>query len=269
MFDEIGYWSEIKLEIVKKYASAYSTILTRKGFWHVYIDAFAGSGLNISRKTGKYILGSPLTALLVEPPFREFHFIDLDRKKVKNLRKEAEKREDVFVYEGDCNKILMEKVFPKVNYKEYRRGLCLLDPYTLNYNWEIIKTAGSMKSIELFINFPAMAINRVILRRDFERISDKQVERMNAFWGDNSWTEVAYSEEQSLFGPVKKKAPIENVLKGYCDRLRKVACFKYISNPMPMRYEGKIIYYLIFTSQQPVAINIVDDIMSVYRGRDG
>lgn len=269
MFDEIGYWSEIKLEIVKKYASAYSTILTKREFWHVYIDAFAGSGLNISRKTGKYILGSPLNALLVEPPFREFHFIDLDRKKVKNLRKEAEKREDVFVYEGDCNKILMEKVFSKVNYKEYRRGLCLLDPYTLNYNWEIIKTAGLMRSIDLFINFPAMAINRDILWRDFERIGDKQVERMNAFWGDNSWTEVAYSEEQSLFGTVKKKASIENVLKGYCDRLRKDACFKYISNPMPMRCEGKIIYYLIFTSQQLVAIDIVDDIMSVYRGRDG
>lgn len=25
--DEIGYWSEVKLDIIKKYASAYSTIL--------------------------------------------------------------------------------------------------------------------------------------------------------------------------------------------------------------------------------------------------
>jgi hypothetical protein len=28
-FDEIGYWSEVKLEIVRKYAKAYSTILSR------------------------------------------------------------------------------------------------------------------------------------------------------------------------------------------------------------------------------------------------
>jgi len=27
-FDEIGYWSELKLDIVRKYAAAYSTILT-------------------------------------------------------------------------------------------------------------------------------------------------------------------------------------------------------------------------------------------------
>ena len=43
-FDEIGYWSEIKLEIVRDYAAAYSTILTKKNLPHVYVDAFAGAG---------------------------------------------------------------------------------------------------------------------------------------------------------------------------------------------------------------------------------
>ncbi|MGO9109324.1 MAG: hypothetical protein ACLP9L_08835 [Thermoguttaceae bacterium] len=28
-FDEIGYWSEIKLDIVRKYAQAYSNILSK------------------------------------------------------------------------------------------------------------------------------------------------------------------------------------------------------------------------------------------------
>ena len=48
-FDRIGYWSEIKLEIIKEYASAYSTILaaqTGPSFYHVYIDAFAGAGMD-------------------------------------------------------------------------------------------------------------------------------------------------------------------------------------------------------------------------------
>jgi len=31
-FDEIGYWSEIKLEILRKYAPAYTTILSNKRF---------------------------------------------------------------------------------------------------------------------------------------------------------------------------------------------------------------------------------------------
>lgn len=44
-FDEIGYWSEVKLEIIENYARAYSTILaaqTAPTLSHVYIDAFAG-----------------------------------------------------------------------------------------------------------------------------------------------------------------------------------------------------------------------------------
>jgi len=73
-FDEIGAWSEIKLEIVRKYATAYSAILTGvPGLRHIYVDAFAGSGVHISRDTGDFVPGSPLNALRVEPPFREYH----------------------------------------------------------------------------------------------------------------------------------------------------------------------------------------------------
>ena len=78
-FDSIGYWSEVKLDIVKEYAAAYSLILSSQKYptlSHAYIDAFAGSGVHISRKTGEFIPGSPLNALLVEPPFRDYYLID-------------------------------------------------------------------------------------------------------------------------------------------------------------------------------------------------
>ena len=54
--DRIGYWSEIKLEIISKYASAYSSIMVSKGFHHVYIDAFAGAGVHVSKTTGDFAL---------------------------------------------------------------------------------------------------------------------------------------------------------------------------------------------------------------------
>jgi three-Cys-motif partner protein len=70
-FDEIGYWSEVKLEIVKKYASAYSTILASQQYIkkYLYIDAFAGAGTHISKRTGEFVPGSPMNALLIQPPF--------------------------------------------------------------------------------------------------------------------------------------------------------------------------------------------------------
>jgi three-Cys-motif partner protein len=55
-FDKIGYWSEIKLEIVREYAKAYSTILSAQKnpkLTHVYIDAFSGPGEHISKLVAK------------------------------------------------------------------------------------------------------------------------------------------------------------------------------------------------------------------------
>lgn len=113
--DEIGPWSEIKLDIIREYASAYSTILAAQKFprlFHAYIDAFAGAGVHVSRSTGEFVRGSPLNALLIEPAFREYHLIDIESKKVSALRNITAGRPDVTVYKGDCNAILLGEVFP-------------------------------------------------------------------------------------------------------------------------------------------------------------
>ena len=117
-YDEIGYWSEIKLDIVREFAGTYSKILnaqTKPSLYHIYIDAFAGAGKHISKRTGEFVKGSPQNALLLNPPFREYHLIDLDCKKVDSLKGIAEQfaNMNVNIYEGDCNRILLDQVFPK------------------------------------------------------------------------------------------------------------------------------------------------------------
>lgn len=92
--DAIGHWTEVKLHIIQDYASAYSRILTAKGFCHVYIDAFAGAGVHISKRTGKFVLGSPRLALEVTPPFKEYYFIDIDSAKIAELS-EVEHKTDM------------------------------------------------------------------------------------------------------------------------------------------------------------------------------
>ncbi|MEW6555610.1 MAG: three-Cys-motif partner protein TcmP [Actinomycetota bacterium] len=165
-FDEIGYWSEVKLDIVREYTQAYSTILTKKGFSHVYIDGFAGPGVSIAKSTGEFIPGSPLNALNIEPGFDDFYLVDLDGDRVEYLKSLIRERPDVHIFEGDCNKILIEEVFPRVRHEECRRGLCLLDPYGLHLNWQVIETAGKLRTIDLFLNFPIMDINRNALWRN-------------------------------------------------------------------------------------------------------
>ena len=133
-FDEIGYWSEIKLDIIKEYAAAYSKILSAQnapGLYHIYIDAFAGAGVHLSKSSGEFVPGSPTNALLVNPPFREYHFIDLNEQKVTSLEKLAKNRADVHIHHGDCNHILLDNVLPLAKYESYRRARECRPPPTM------------------------------------------------------------------------------------------------------------------------------------------
>lgn len=268
-FDEIGYWSEIKLDIVRDYTKAYSTILSaQKGLKHIYMDAFAGAGVHISKTTGELVQGSPLNALYLKPPFLEYYFIDMDMAKVDALKEAAGGKPNVHFYGGDCNDILLKDVFPKIRYEDYRRGLCLLDPYGLHLYWKVIESAGRMKSIEIFINFPVMDMNMNVLWHNPQGVDEADIERMNTFWGDETWRKIAYTEEMTLFGPEDRRADIKVVADAFRQRLVEVAGFGYVPEPMPMRNtKGSIVYYLFFASQNRTGEKILKDIFSKYRGR--
>ena len=267
-FDVIGYWSEVKLAIVNEYAKAYSTIFTKRKLSHVYIDGFAGPGVSINRSTGELVPGSPLNALNVEPGFDDYYLVDLDGDKADFLRELIGDRPNVHIFQGDCNKILLEEIFPCVCYKDFRRGLCLLDPYGLHLDWEVIETAGKLSTIDLFLNFPIMDMNRNVLWRDHSRVSQGQRERMTAFWGDDSWRQAAYRVKPDLFGGHDEKADNTHIAEAYCEHLRHDAGFSHVAEPLPMRNKrGAVVYYLIFASQRPVAQHIVSEIFAKYRDR--
>jgi three-Cys-motif partner protein len=275
-YDEIGYWSEVKLDIIKEYASAYSRIMssqTSPQFYHLYIDAFAGSGKHIRKETGEFVSGSPENALLVKPPFREYHFIDLDKQKIESLENMAGNRRDIYIYHGDCNHVMLDKVFPRTKYENYRRALCVLDPYGLHLNWEVISKAGQMKSIEIFLNFPVADMNRNVLWRKPENVSPSQIERMNRFWGDDSWHKKAYalSKQIKIFGEEElEKASNQRIATAFRKRLIDVAGFAHVPEPIAMRNsQNAVIYYLFFASQKPVAGDIVKYIFDKYSDRGG
>jgi three-Cys-motif partner protein len=261
--DEIGRWSEVKLDIIKRYAVEYSKILSNwkePRLFHVYIDAFAGTGYHLSEASGEMVLGSPLNALQVRPPFREYHLIDLDGDKAVGLRNLVGNRSDVYIYPGDCNVVLPAKVFPRVRFEDFKRGLCILDPYGLHLDWEVIRSAGAMKSMDVFINFPIYDININVLHRDPRTVQPLHVERMNAYWGDESWREFAYEESgPDLFGNTDlDKVSNERFAAAFRERLRKVAGFKKVPEPLAMRNSrGSTVYYLFFASQKGTAEDIV------------
>ncbi|HJW76030.1 MAG TPA: three-Cys-motif partner protein TcmP [Thermoleophilia bacterium] len=273
-FDEVGYWSEVKLEIVRKYATAYSTILSKqRGFTHWYVDGFAGAGEHKSKTTGEMVPGSPLNALAVRPPFHHFYLIDLDGERVAGLRAMIGDRADVTLLEGDCNRVLRDDVLPRVEFRKHRRALLLLDPYGLQLDWDVLALAGKLATIDLFLNFPIMDMNRNALWRDPTGVAADDAARMTRFWGDESWRTVAYqpARQKSLFGAGNvEKQSNEAIVAAFRDRLKKVAGFKNVPAPMPMRNTtNAVVYYLFFASQNATANRVVSDIFKKYRDHRG
>jgi three-Cys-motif partner protein len=86
--------------------------------------------------------------------------VDLDGNRVQSLQDLIGQRSDVTILQGDCNEVLLQKILPKVRYSRRRRALCLLDPYGLDLDWKVISTAGKLGTVDMFLNFPIMDINR-------------------------------------------------------------------------------------------------------------
>jgi three-Cys-motif partner protein len=272
-FDEIQYWSEVKLDIIRDYASEYSKILSRQSQIkeHVYIDGFAGAGIHLSKLSGETIPGSPINALNIDPPFKKYYLIDLKQSRTQNLISLAKNHQNVHVYPGDCNKILLQDVFPKVKFEDFRRGLCLLDPYGLHLDWKVIETAGEMKTIEIFLNFPIMDMNQNILWHQPEKVTAKQIQRMNFYWGDESWKTAVYEKDLNLFNLdwLKKEADSNGKIAfAFKERLKKVARFSYVLDPIPMRNsKGATVYYLFFASPNSTGVKIVKHIFDKYKDK--
>jgi three-Cys-motif partner protein len=211
------------------------------------------------------VLGSPLNALQVQPTFREYHLIDLDGDKIDGLRKIVGERPDVFLHKGNCNEVLLREIFPKVRREDFRRGLCLLDPYGLTLDWRVIQKAGALQSLDIFINFPIYDININVLHRNPSTVHPIHVERMNAYWGDESWRSVAYDKSPGLFEVMEEKISNERLAQAFKERLKNTAGFKRVPEPLPMRNrKGSVVYYLFFASQKNTAEKIVTHIFDKF-----
>jgi hypothetical protein len=160
-FDEIGYWSEVKLEIVEKYGAAYTNAFrSTPNLKKYYVDAFSGAGVHVSKRTGQPIEGSPARALKVVPPFHRFYFIDMDADKIAHLQRLCAGRTDVHIHTGDANRYLTKELLPTIQFRNFNRALCLLDPYGLHLDWEVLAQAGQSQAVDMFLNFPVMDMNR-------------------------------------------------------------------------------------------------------------
>src|SRR5258708_10556051 len=114
-----------------------------------------------------------------------------------------------------------------------------------------------------------MDMNMNVLLWRPEGVTEDNIARMNAFWGDDSWRSAAYRKEPTLFGEQEEKQSNEVIVAAFRKRLQEVAGFKYVPEPAPMRNStGAVVYYLFFAAHDRTADTILTQILSKYR-REG
>ena len=190
----------------------------------------------------------------------------MDQEKFENLRTLSNKKKNVFVFRGDCNNVLLDWVFPNVERKDGKRGLCFLDPYGIQLDWNIIQKAGSMGTLEIMMNFSIMDMRRNVFRHKLINVRPSQIKRMDKFWGDSSWQHIKGVVQGDLFSEDSIFTSADDIVKAYVQRLKTKARFKFVVDPVPIfNSKNNLIYYLIFATQNKTGHKIVTAIFNKYK----
>jgi three-Cys-motif partner protein len=270
--DVIGPWSEDKLKLLNKYLNAYTVIMQgqqwcRNGYH--YVDAFAGTSRPRARDEERYIDGSPRVALTIQYPFRSYTFIEKSPWRVQKLQRLQEEfpDRDIRICEGDCNRIIVTEITPRIRYEQFNRGLIFLDPFGMEVEWSTIEQIAETRALEIFLNFPVMALNRTVLPNDPNALTEAQIERMNRFWGSTGWRDDIYEEVPTLFGPIQAKIRSttgKRLGKLFKNRLEEV--FPYVTEPLEMtNSKNASLYCLMLAGHNQNGAKILQDIFGRYK----
>ena len=116
-----------------------------------------------------------------------------------------------------------------------------------------------------------MDMNRNALFWKPEEADQEDIARMTRFWGDEFWKQVAWvdSKQGDIFGATEQEKQSNKVIaEAFRERLKKVAGFAHVPEPLPMtNKKNAVIYYLFFAAKNPTAGNIIADIFK--RAREG
>lgn len=286
-----GDWTADKLERVRKYLCAYTTIFrsNRKAqyFRTIYVDAFAGTGHRVDSKrsqpgagffqteadpeTEAYKKGSARIALEVRPPFDRFIFVEREADRADELRELVRKlpmrSEDVEIITNEANDFL-QRWCASTDWHKHR-AVVFLDPYGMQVDWATLEALARTKAVDLWLLFPlGVAVNRLLTREGPPPAA--WADALTRIFGAEEWKAVFYRkrDEATLFGIESsevKDVDWKEIGKFFVERLKTI--FEGVApNPLPLRNsKGTPIYLLCFAAGNPAgaatAVKIAQNIL--------
>jgi three-Cys-motif partner protein len=267
--DVVGPWAVEKHQRLRDYLAAYTTVMKSQPWCrgYEYIDAFAGSGSARLRDQPVRIDGSPRIALELPHPFTGYTFIETAPWRIQHLQRLQAEFPDrnIRIVEEDCNQFIIRKIIPRIHFRSRRRAFIFLDPFSTHVNYETIQQIAQTRTIEVFLHFPTMAINRSELRNRLEADGDGPYgDVMDRIWGNHDWHHQLYSRQTDLFGEardLKKRRTGADYLSRLFVEQRLRPLFAYVTDPIVIKNtHGADIYALIFAGHKESGANIANDV---------
>lgn len=266
-----GDWTAEKLERIRKYLHAYTTIfrgnVRARTLTTTYVDAFAGTGYRLDAQDGpesppalfpelvqddarQLQKGSARVALEVEPGFSKYVFVEKDVQRAQELQalktEFPAKASSIHVVRCDANDYL-QRWCRDTNWSR-SRAVVFLDPYGMQVDWATIVAIAATKAIDLWLLFPlGMAVNRLLTRQGpppeaWER-------RLTRFFGTDDWKSAFYQRttvrtpfgEEEMFA---KDTDYEAISRYFVSRLKTVFV-GVAENPLPLRNARNVPLYLL------------------------
>jgi len=253
-----GAWSDDKLDALGQYLHAYTLALKATSFHLVYIDAFAGAGRDVIEVSGEeeqYRHGSPLIALANDPPFHSFVFIDKNEASIESLKQEVDSSglldgRPVKYLVGDANQQI--RSLTAEEWKS-RRAVVFLDPFALQVRWETLESIAATQAIDMWLLFPAMAVNRMLPRSGI--VPEVWAAKLTDTFGSNDWRDHFYSKlGTDLFGEemIAKASGIFGQLSEYVTKRLKTVFAGVHESPLILKNQsGAPLFLLCFASGNP------------------
>jgi three-Cys-motif partner protein len=248
------------------WADTYTTALQKQPFRKAYIDAFAGTGSRTSRRSADQATlfpdleagildGSARTALLSQPRFDRYVFIEQNQRRCGELERLKEQfptlAQDIDVKLGDANAEIQSLC--EGDWRD-RRAVLFLDPYGMQVEWATIEAVARTRAIDMWLLFPlGIGVNRLLTKSG--DIPDEWRNRLDVLLGTRDWYDEFYrvERETDLLGDDRErvvKATMSTIGGYFTRRLGEI--FSGVAEPGVLRNSvSNPMYLLCFAVGNP------------------
>lgn len=257
-----GWWTEAKLEILRKYLHGFNLASTTAG-GTVYLDLFAGLPTHTRPDNATVHDGSTTIALETLPGFNRLIFWELEptAAKLRSALQTARPTDNRWsVINGDCNATI-DKGLRQSSTFQWAPTFAFIDPKGLDVAWTTIQRLAEWRNgktkVELWILLPEPAMERVLGLKGVR--GRNTAAQLTSLYGCEDWIAIHERRRSNEYTAERTRAEYVNLLRW---RLQQELGYK-ITHPLTLTNAGgSPVYTMVFATDHPVGGDIMHDIYS-------